>query len=67
MEQSLPDLGSLSEKELRALIEELTAEEREISYKRRLLHGRIDILQAELATREQAAAGAESSDDQHGN
>jgi hypothetical protein len=48
---TFPDLGSLSDKELKQLIEELTTEENEISYKRRVLHGKIDILRAELVNR----------------
>jgi hypothetical protein len=48
---TFPDLGSLSDKELKDLIASLTEEENEISYKRRVLHGRIDILRAELVNR----------------
>jgi hypothetical protein len=48
---TFPDLGSLSDKELKDLIDNLTAEENEISYKRRVLHGKIDILRAELVNR----------------
>jgi len=48
---TFPDLGSLSDQELKDLIKELTAEEQEISYKRRILHGKIDILRAELVNR----------------
>jgi hypothetical protein len=33
------------------MIDNLTAEENEISYKRRVLHGKIDILRAELVNR----------------
>ena len=51
MEETFPDLGSLSDKELKDMIDNLTAEENEISYKRRVLHGRIDILRAELVNR----------------
>jgi hypothetical protein len=51
MEDTFPDLGSLSDKELKELIDELTQEENEISYKRRVLHGKIDILRAELVNR----------------
>jgi hypothetical protein len=50
-EDTFPDIGSLSDKELKGLIEELTAEEQEVSYRRRLLHGKIDILRAELVNR----------------
>jgi RsiG-like len=48
---TFPDLGSLTDEELKDLIKELTAEEMEISYKRRILHGKIDILRAELVNR----------------
>lgn len=51
MEDTFPDLGSLSDKELKDLIEKLTEEEQEVSYQRRVLHGRIDILRAELVNR----------------
>jgi len=48
---TFPDLGSLSDEELKTLIDNLTEEENEISYKRRVLHGKIDILRAELVNR----------------
>jgi hypothetical protein len=48
---TFPDLGSLSDVELKELIGELTKEELEISYQRRILHGKIDILRAELVNR----------------
>ncbi len=48
---TFPDLGSLTDQELKDLIKDLTAEEMEISYKRRILHGKIDILRAELVNR----------------
>ena len=51
MEDTFPDLGSLSDEELKNLIDKLTSEEDEISYKRRVLHGKIDILRAELVNR----------------
>ncbi len=51
MEETFPDLGSLSDKELKSLIESLTEEEHEVSYRRRVLHGKIDILRAELVNR----------------
>ena len=35
MEDTFPDLGSLSDEELKDLIDKLTEEENEISYKRR--------------------------------
>lgn len=48
---TFPDLGSMTDSELKEVIRELTEEEMEISYKRRLLHGKIDILRAELVSR----------------
>jgi hypothetical protein len=48
---TFPDLGSLSDQELKDLIHQLTDEEVEISYRRRILHGKIDILRAELVNR----------------
>jgi len=51
MDTTFPDLGSLADQELKDLIKQLTEEEMEISYKRRILHGKIDILRAELVSR----------------
>jgi hypothetical protein len=48
---TFPDLGSLTDQELKELIGQLSEEETEISYQRRLLHGKIDILRAELVNR----------------
>jgi hypothetical protein len=48
---TFPDLGSLSDQELKDLIQQLTDEELEVSYRRRILHGKIDILRAELVNR----------------
>ena len=55
--EPLPDLVSLSDTELKALIDELTREEQEVSYRRRILHGKIDILRAELVVRLQKSGG----------
>ena len=49
--EPLADLNTLSDDELRGLIADLKKEEDELSYKRRLLHGKIDILRAELVAR----------------
>ena len=54
----LPDLGSLSDEELKQLKDELEAQEHELSYQRRILHGKIDILRAELVARLQRRGGA---------
>ena len=51
MDDTFPDLGSLTDVELKDVIRQLTEEETEISYKRRILHGKIDILRAELVNR----------------
>jgi hypothetical protein len=48
---TFPDLGALQDEELKSLIQDLTAEEQEVSYRRRILHGKIDILRAELVNR----------------
>jgi len=55
--EPLPDLTSLSDDDLKKLIDDLTEEEQEISYRRRLLHGKIDILRAELVARLQKTGG----------
>ena len=55
--EPFPDLGSLSDAELKQLINDLTKEELEVSYRRRLLHGKIDILRAELVARLQETQG----------
>jgi RsiG-like len=49
--EPLPDLPTLSDEDLKKLIDDLTEEEQEVSYRRRLLHGKIDILRAELVAR----------------
>ena len=56
--EPLPDLVSLSDHDLKELIDRLQEEEREVSYRRRLLQGRIDILRAELVSRLQKQVGA---------
>jgi hypothetical protein len=57
MEPLLPDLATLSDSDLKALIDELTREEQDVSYRRRILHGKIDILRAELVARLQKTQG----------
>jgi hypothetical protein len=49
--EPLPDLASLSDEDLKQLIEELERQESDVSYRRRLLQGRIDILRAERTAR----------------
>jgi hypothetical protein len=48
---TFPDLGTLSDQELKDLIQQLSQEEEDVSYRRRMLHGKIDILRAELVNR----------------
>ena len=57
--EPLPDLSTLTDENLRVMIRELEKEEDDISFQRRVLHGRIDILRAELVARlrEQVSAG----------
>ncbi len=55
--EPLPDLASLSDAALKDLIDSLTREEQEVSYRRRILHGKIDILRAELVVRLQKSEG----------
>ena len=57
--EPLPDLSTLTDDDLRTMIRELETEEDEVSFRRRVLHGRIDILRAELVARlrEQVSAG----------
>ena len=50
-EDTFPDIGSMNDQELKDLIGQLTEEERSVSYTRRVLHGKIDILRAELVNR----------------
>ncbi|MFB7592038.1 ABC transporter substrate-binding protein [Streptomyces sp. NPDC056169] len=50
-DRTQPDLGALRLPELRALRREAQSDEADLSYVRRMLQGRIDILRAELARR----------------
>ena len=61
--EPLPDLATLSDPDLKKLIADLTREEHEVSYQRRLLHGKIDILRAELVARLQKTEGKSVLDD----
>jgi hypothetical protein len=55
--EPFPELGSLSDDDLKKLIDDLTKEEQEVSYRRRILHGRIDLLRAELQARLKQTGG----------
>ncbi len=60
--EPLPDLGTLSDQELKALIDRLSEEEDQVSYRRRLLQGRIDILRAERTARLKGTGGGSDVD-----
>jgi hypothetical protein len=55
--EAFPDLASLSDDDLKQLIDDLTHEEHEVSYRRRILHGKIDLLHAELQARLRETGG----------
>ena len=55
--EPFPDLQTLSDDDLKQLIDELTKEEQEVSYRRRILHGKIDLLRAELQARLRETGG----------
>jgi hypothetical protein len=58
---ALLDLEHRSNEELRELLDELYADEQRVSYRRRVLHGKIDILRSELVRR--LKAGREAGQD----
>ncbi len=49
------DYSSKSDEELRCILDELLKEESKISYQRRILHGKIDLLRAELVRRKKGS------------
>ena len=51
IEEQVIDIDTKTNEELRRMLDELSLEEKEVSYRRRLLHGKIDILRAELVRR----------------
>jgi hypothetical protein len=55
--EPFPDLSRLSDADLKQLIDDLTKEELEVSYRRRILHGKIDLLRAELQARLKETGG----------
>ncbi len=50
-DEALLDLAGRTNEQLREMLNDLHEEEQRISYRRRVLHGRIDILRAELVGR----------------
>lgn len=53
------DLTALPADKLKAYLEQLCKEEREVSYRRRVLHGRIDLIRAQLVGRGVLSLSAE--------
>jgi hypothetical protein len=56
--EAFPDLAALSDADLKALTEEKMADERDVSRRRRELHGRIDVLRKEHTGRLKERLGA---------
>jgi hypothetical protein len=54
---AFPDLDTLSDEDLRRLIDERQQEEEGLSLRRRVLHGEIDLLHAEVQARLRAREG----------
>ena len=55
--EALPELTTLSDADLKQLIDALQQEEHDVSFRRRILHGKIDILRAELVARLRTTGG----------
>ncbi len=58
-----PDLASLSDDELRDRLRAARREESQVSYERRLLHGKIDVLRSEVRARIDKTGEAAEGDD----
>ena len=56
--EAFPDLAALSDADLKALTEEKMVDERDVSRRRRELHGRIDVLRTEHTRRLKERHGA---------
>ena len=57
-----PELTALSEEELRERLRAVRSEEADVSYERRLLHGKIDVLRSEVRQRMHHGAGEPGAD-----
>ena len=57
--EALPDLSTLSDEDLDRMIDELERKESELSYERRILQGKIDILRAERVVRKRGKSEGE--------
>lgn len=45
------ELSDMDDKQLKGMLESLSREEEKVSYRRRVIHGKIDVLRAELIRR----------------
>jgi hypothetical protein len=45
------EMSAMDDKGLKAMLENLSREEERVSYRRRIIHGKIDVLRAELVRR----------------
>lgn len=45
------ELSKMDDKQLRAMLDKLSREEEKVSYRRRIIHGKIDVLRVELVRR----------------
>jgi len=61
--EAFPDLATLSDAELKQLIERYQTEEQEVSFRRRMLHGYIDMLRTELVGRLRESGGKSALED----
>jgi hypothetical protein len=57
--ETADDLTSLSEQDLKGRLAALVEEERAVSYRRRIIQGRIDLLRVELVRRGEATLSPE--------
>jgi hypothetical protein len=57
--ENAEDVTALSEEDLRDRLEDLSEEERAVSYRRRILQGRIDLIRGELLERGAVALSPE--------
>ncbi|MGB3635878.1 MAG: hypothetical protein WA982_17710 [Rubrobacteraceae bacterium] len=57
--ENSPDLTAVSKDDLGSILEQLVQQEQEVSYRRRVLQGRIDLIRSELVSRGDASLSPE--------
>lgn len=57
--ENAPDLTAVSKEDLGSMLEQLVEQEQEISYQRRILQGRIDLIRLEQVRRGEASLSPE--------